>query len=767
MSGRGLIASSDMPTTPPLPLDRPSKPTWAILALLALLGLQSYQSVRLFPTLASIVDPDAPVVVVDHAIHEHHGSLGAGFFREHGTTWGYDPSFMAGYPETPVWDSSSNPSILFELIGGGRPGGYRAYKVGLLACSILWLAAVAAGARAAGLGWSEVAVASWLAWLSYWVGYADALWRSGLFAFVSASAGVGLLLGLCSRFDREPSKAGWSALVMAGAGLFYLHVTAPVLAIGGLLAFYATVGRRHGPRWHLAIVGAGALAVAVNLTWLVSLWRFRGIRTGSGSFLTADSARFLWDYFLDQSAESRTSLVLLVLGLAGLVGWWFGRRKGSAAAFGGSILALILLTGFGSLWGPTRMLEPVRFSVAFVFLLAVPAASTVVGASRRVASRLGGGRRGGIAVVAGWAAILGGWAAMEPSYFRASWSYLALHRPLVVGIKPEMRRLVDWLRGNTDLSGRILLEDQLRLLENTDPESVHWTPLLPRLLGADARMFVGGLYQTAFIEHHRMAAFGDFQLGDRPIDRWTSAEVGEYCRTYNVGWVACWSPLSRFWFDRQPSAVKVATLPRYSTPNLPPSTNEQEWSAMTKRAGPEVARRYMLEGERSYSVYRIDRPRSYFLKGKGRITSVGPNRVELADVEPEGGAVVLSLHWLDTWKSDPPLVLKAEPPDPVDFDPDGVRPDRDAGPGGPPGLVQWLWTLGPWADPWAPLSRTDGWPGGGRWRSGSGRGGRGRGPWSGRWPGGWGPRDVGTGSAPGTLPGASGSGRRRRPPGRR
>jgi hypothetical protein len=48
---------------------------------------------------------------------------------------------------------------------------------------------------------------------------------------------------------------------------------------------------------------------------------------------------------------------------------------------------------------------------------------------------------------------------------------------------------------------------------------------------------------------------------------------------------------------------------------------------------------------------------------------VAPNRVELADVEPEGGEVIVSLHWIDTWRADPPLNLRPEPalPDPVGF----------------------------------------------------------------------------------------------------
>ncbi len=36
------------------------------------------------------------------------------------------------------------------------------------------------------------------------------------------------------------------------------------------------------------------MTVAVNLVWLVPLWRFRGLRVGLGFFMTTDSAGFLW-----------------------------------------------------------------------------------------------------------------------------------------------------------------------------------------------------------------------------------------------------------------------------------------------------------------------------------------------------------------------------------------------------------------------------------------------------------------------------------------
>ena len=658
-----------LPAGPALLVPRRSRPIWGLLALGVVLLGHTWGATRLWPTWRSIIDPATPVVIVDHAIHEYHGALGARFLGEAGTTWGYDPFFMAGYPETPVWDSSSNLAILFDVLTGDRDS-FRAYKVGLFAASVLGLIALAAGARAVGLGWGEVALAAALASVYFWVGYPIALWRSGLFAFLSAAIGAGLLLGLCVRFDRQPSWRNWLGLTIVAAALFFTHVTAPVLVGGGLVPFYALVARRHTRRWHLAILAAVGVTVAVNLGWLIPLWRFRDLRVGAGLFMTTDSARYLIDYYLSPSVDARVGLALMVLGSVGLILWWLIGQRPAAVAFGGSIVSLFLLAALGSLWGPTKVLEPLRFRVVFCYLLAVPAASAVVRGSIGLARVAGGGGRGPLATALTWALLLGGWGWADAAFFRAAGRWLVEWRPLVVGYPPEARPLVDWIQRDTDLSARILFEDQLRLLEAHDAESTHWTPLLPTLLAPATRLFIGGLYQTAFIQHHQMAAFGDFQLGDRPIDAWTNAEITAYADRYNLGWVVCWSPLSRFVFDRFPGATRVGTFPRHATPGRPPANNERERNYIFGRAGLDIARRYIVEGESSYAVYRLTRPHSYFLRGRGRVVAVAPNRVELADVEPDAeGVAVLSLHWLDTWQTDPPTSIhpEASPPDPVPF----------------------------------------------------------------------------------------------------
>ncbi len=633
---------------------------WAAIALLvAVLAAHAIQAVRLFPTPRALVDNEHPVILVDHALHLYHGAIGSRFLRDHGTTWGYDPFFMAGYPETPVWDSSSNLSILFQALAGG---GYhpRAYNIGLLACSILALASIPAGAAAAGVGRWEISLAALLGWLYVHCGWPDVFWRSGLFGFVTASCGIVLLIGLLLRFERRPGAGRWVAVAGMGAVVWFAHVTAPIMILGAALGFTLTTARHHSWRRYAALVAMALFALVVNLVWLVPLWRFRGIRSVRSFFMTPTSGWFLISKYLRQDIDSRLGLLILVVGAAGLVAWLREGRRVQAATFGGAALVCLALALFGGQWNVTRTLEPLRFAVPLHLILAVPAGSVLARGTARLIGRFRDRRRGAVVAAVVWTFALVAAVATMPGMFLFMAKRLMVQRPLVAGLRPEMNRLVRWLSDNTDASARILFEDQLRLYEDTDPESTHWTPLLPVLLGRDARQFIGGEYQLAFIRHHQLASFGDFQLGGRPIDLWTPDELRDYCNLYNIGWVVCWSPLSNFCFDQWEEAHRVATLPRYHSANRPISDNVYVHQALTSRGGPDLAARYISEGDGRYVIYRVQRTHSFVLTGEGRVAGVDLNRIELADLVPSEGAVVLSLHWLDTWRTDPPL-----PVDPV------------------------------------------------------------------------------------------------------
>lgn len=662
---------SSTPAAGAVAASEPRRPvSWPLIAaIVTLLVLHAWQSFRLFPSASLLLDREAPVLMVDHALHLYHGALGSRFLLRHGTTWGYDPAFMAGYPETPVWDSSSNLSILFQALAGG---GYhpRAYKLGLLLCGILILPLITMSGRVLGAAPGALFWTGLLAWAYFWAALPLSLWLSGLFSFVTASALMILLLGLLARLHRAPGWPIGVAVAVVGIVGFWSHVTAPIIAVGGLVGYLIATWRAHGYRWYLALGGTAVATIVANLTWLVPLWSFRSLRTGTGFFLTSDSVWYFPQYLAFDPVDGRLSLLILLLGLAGLVIWARTGRSVEAWTFAGAAAFLTVLTAAGSLWGPTRVLEPLRFRLPLVLLLALPAGSTVNGAIRSIHGACGRGRRGVAAVVATLGLAAAAVVVLLPETARTAAANLSERRSFVVGFRREMTALVDWLRTETDLSARILFEDQLRLLEWTDPESTHWTPLLPVMLEPETRQFVGGLYHAAFIQHHEAVSFGDYHLAGRPLTDWSPSELESFFETYNIGWAVAWSPVARFILDRIPGARRVGTLPRYATPGRIVPAAEPQWNAIAKRAGGEIANRYVSEGAQSYALYRLDRPHQYALSGSVRFLDARPNRLELRDLRPgPGGDCVLSLHWLDTWHSEPRAPLAPMPVlrDPVPF----------------------------------------------------------------------------------------------------
>jgi hypothetical protein len=326
---------------------------------------------------------------------------------------------------------------------------------------------------------------------------------------------------------------------------------------------------------------------------------------------------------------------------------------------GAQLVALSSLTFLGSAWPVTKNLEPLRFQVPLAFVWCVAAGDglcSVLGAlDLRALLRTPWAWIRWIAAVCFVSLIVVltfpsacGWIREFrlrphwPSTWKNTVVRISRTGPLGVGLRPEMIELVAWIREHTDTSARILFEDQLRLLENLNPEapeSLHWTPLLPVLTN---REYIGGLYEAAFIPHN-YASFGDWHLAGRHIRDWTPAELRRFCDQYNIGWVITWSrasplkqgpdrgmPLSTEVFASMPFCEPIARNPRHTTR---PDENE-------------------------YAIFRIARERSYFAKGGGRVVAVDFNRIELADLEPVGGELVLRYHWQENLRSDPPLPLE-------------------------------------------------------------------------------------------------------------
>ena len=124
------------------------------------------------------------------------------------------------------------------------------------------------------------------------------------------------------------------------------------------------------------------------------------------------------------------------------------------------------------------------------------------------------------------------------------------------------------------------------------------------------RSFIGGLDSDTLIEHSTIC-LREGQLAGRPISAWTDEALADYCKRYNVGWIAAWTPQTIERLVRWEGVDKVVAL----------NDDGYGWLFAVKEAG------------------------GFALKGKAELTQADSQRITLSGLEPEDGVVVLSLHY--------------------------------------------------------------------------------------------------------------------------
>jgi hypothetical protein len=257
----------------------------------------------------------------------------------------------------------------------------------------------------------------------------------------------------------------------------------------------------------------------------------------------------------------------------------------------------------GIAWEPLGRLGAAGLLVPALLFAALPAAHALA-----EGARLAWRWRVGRAALLG-AALLAAVGVTAPGPVGAWVARLGGPEPLRIGLTPEQTALVETIRAHTTAGARILWEDR----RGPGP-APRWTALLPLWT---ERAFVGGLDPDAGIEY-TAGGLVDQALAGRPLGAWGDAELEEYCRLYNVGWVVCRSPQARARFGQWGKAERLADLP----------------------------------GEEGGCLFRVRRLHSFALSGRARLCVADARCIVLADVVPEPGPapdgegqVVLSLHY--------------------------------------------------------------------------------------------------------------------------
>jgi hypothetical protein len=134
---------------------------------------------------------------------------------------------------------------------------------------------------------------------------------------------------------------------------------------------------------------------------------------------------------------------------------------------------------------------------------------------------------------------------------------------------------------------------------------------------------------------YMFARLCDGKLTGKPIADWSDDDLRRFADRYNLGWIVCWSSESIARFRQCKFATELAQI---------------------------------RDGDAGV-FFKLNRKLSYVLKGQATWVQADWERLALADVIPENGEVLLSLHYQSNWRVAPVYVQVEEY-----LDPDDPRP---------------------------------------------------------------------------------------------
>ncbi len=589
----------------------------------------------------------APLIEGDYSLHGYYCLVKAG--ARSGRLWGYDPYFMAGYPKTAAFPTSS---VYYELFTGLLPGHLKwtGLKFSVLVAALLPAIAVPAAAwLVAGRGCGLVAMLLVLA--GFWFRQPDEFLRVGLASWLAGAAlAVAAIAASAKLLSSRSNPLVYApvTLLLATAACYAHLLTVVLLTIAAVGLTLAALWRRALSRLLVCVcVALGVVLLSAPL-WYPAVRVVRWVQQSGVFYVSATPWQDLATLLLADSSSE-----WLVVFLACLTPWIV---RGCDRAVLGPLLVAglvsLLFSLIGSALPVTQGLQPVRFRSPSLWLLALPAAATA-------------------------RALAVSWARSQPHLRVAATAVAALGvrillpdllplaspaPPLAQGLTPEQRQLVQWIRQNTTADARLLVEDisGLDSLHTQYPELYRSAaivvlrqrvgPLLPVLTG---RVCYGGLYYPAYLAHAQNKCgngrlFGKLAWTERGAG-YSRAELSKLLRQYNIGWAVVWSPPVRRLLRAYPDLCRLAAT-----------------------IGP-------------FELYEFRRAGSFCLRGRATVRFRW-NEIELIEPEPDArGQIVLSMHWDPGLKLEAPTAGKvvvesyAVPGDPVPFVRlrfDGPAPER-------------------------------------------------------------------------------------------
>lgn len=574
----------------------------AVHAALIVLAMQGLAGIR----------SELPPARHDHPLYFHSALATREFLADSGSTAGYDPAFMAGYPKSVVFPASSTlPELVVAaggLVGLDPAIAYKLHVLFAAASPPLWILLAARAARLANPAATAIlAVALFLVylWTDFPINYAEFGMLPYLLAVpLALAATLALARSLETETDFEPDSDSDSdsedananappppasrprpplrlpaaaMLSLAPAAVVLVHFTVLMVAVPAVLAAWIVAvvrARRPGAApvpWsgHLAVWFAGPLAVALNAFWWLPGIVFAETK-GPSDFAFSHSRESVLARLFEIVATAPPILPILTgFGLVGLA-VLLRRRPVVGAALAG-FAAAGFFWGYLAAWFPSLdFLQPGRHTYACFSAAAVAAAVALVEILRtlRPAPRTETGAEAAHASPAPNRARplrLDRWVAAAlllvavrlflPGLDASLRARVFAERPMLASLNPpRWARMIDQLRARLQPGDRLLYEEGgFEVPGAPEPfQAGRYSGLLPHFLpGVE---LLGGPYLHASLVNN-FTQFGEGALFQNP--NWDREFFDRHARIYRPTAILCWSPRARAFCLANPDRVRV------------------------------------------------------------------------------------------------------------------------------------------------------------------------------------------------------------------
>jgi len=567
---------------------------------------------------------DLPMLFNNAAYHLYQMKLGREL-AEQGRIIGYDPTFFGGYAGGFTINGSAKLVTLIAALLHPWASEVVVYKVYAYICDFLGPIFLLFALRILRFSNKEILIGIFLGLVLWWASWFRWSFSTGMGSSVLNMYISVFYMSLIIRY----LEGDWGAKFPVLAGLlaaflffFHPHFILPVsLATALFLMFsWRTVNRQ---RALMVLTIIPILAILPNLPWLIVMEKYR-IFSEPWNFQNVVDPSMIWKDALGLygrlgGSGAKVYPVIWLGAIAAIIMAKDENDRRLLPTFFATGIGLILLARLGPALDFLKPAELNRFSAAGYLFLSLPASKGIVRLVAIAASETAGWIRQGARSCVAVMAILGVYGSYEVAR-EVSWMNIGkygIHAPQIASLSDDKAWLLQWLMHNADQSGRVLFETS-----NLDRDK----SLTSYFAYMSGLQFIGGPIPGRF----RFSNPWDGLFFDKKIEDISSSQFEQYLDLFNVGWIIA---------HTEKAKMKLKSIPSVR-----------------------------LAGEfQDYAAYHVDRPRSYFYRGRGVVTKAGANELILDHLD--GGEIVLKFHYVKGITTDVPVQINGVKllDDPVPF----------------------------------------------------------------------------------------------------